>query len=301
MKKIILLITLLVWGLQTLRAQDPAIFNHYLVSPILINPSYAGFEESHVLMANFRNQWTGFPGAPLTYGFNYNGPIGKTLGVGFNILGENIASISRLRFQLNYAFRYQIGENVKVGAGFSTEFSNLRLNNASLNNPFYEQGDQLIMAFNGGESVLDATLGFYATFSEQTFVGLSFPNLIVAKISDIETGDPEGAFFKFFIFNLGHRFRFDNGFSFEPSLMMRQIMDVPFNLDFNAKMGFLEDRFVAGLSYRTGVGGALGVLLGTEFEQFRFYYSYDLSFQQFQQYNSGAHELTVGLRLGKKK
>ena len=299
MKKFLWLIVLL-GGLQTLRAQDPAIFNHYLISPILINPSYAGFEEAHVLQGNFRNQWTGFPGAPLTYGFNYHGPIGKTLGVGFNILGENIASVSRLRFQLNYAFRYQIGESVKLAAGFSTEFSNLRLNNNALDNPFYEAGDQLITAFNGGESILDATLGWYASFKDNTYVGLSFPNLIVAKISDIETGDPEGAFFKFFIFNVGHRFQFDNGFSFEPSLLMRQVMDVPFNLDFNAKFGFLEERFIAGLSYRTGVGGALGVLLGTEFDQFRLFYSYDLSFQQFQQFNSGAHEMTIGLRLGKK-
>ena len=300
MKRILLLLIIL-GGLQTLRAQDPAIFNHYLISPILINPSYAGFEEAHMLHGHFRNQWTGFPGSPVTYGFNYNGPIGKTLGLGFNVLGENIASISRLRFQLNYAFRFKIGENVKMAAGFSTEFSNLQLNNSALQNPFYEAGDDLIDAFNNGESVLDATLGVYTSFKDNTFVGLAFPNLIVAKISDIESGDPQGAFFKFFIFNLGHRFQFDNGFSFEPSLMMRNVMNVPFNLDFNAKVGFLEDRFIAGLSYRTGVGGALGVLLGTSFDQFRLFYSYDLSFQQFQQYNSGAHELTIGLRLGKKK
>ncbi|MBK7410623.1 MAG: PorP/SprF family type IX secretion system membrane protein [Saprospirales bacterium] len=300
MKRFLWLLIIL-GGLQTLRAQDPAIFNHYLVSPILINPSYAGFEEAHILQGNFRNQWTGFPGAPVTYGFNYNGPIGKTLGLGFNVLGENIASITRFRFQLNYAFRFNIGENVKMAAGFSTEFSNLQLNNSALQNPFYEQGDNLIDAFNKGESVLDATLGTYASFKDNTFIGLAFPNLIVAKISDIESGDPQGSFFKFFIFNVGHRFEFDNGFSFEPSLMMRKVMTVPFNLDFNAKVGFLEDRFIAGLSYRTGVGGALGVLLGTSFDQFRLFYSYDLSFQQFQQYNSGAHELTIALRLGKRK
>jgi len=299
--KRLLLIILVLGGLQTLRAQDPAIFNHYVVSPILINPSVAGFDEVHVLQANFRNQWTGFPGAPLTYGFNYHGPIGRTLGVGFNVLGENIASITRLRLQLNYAFRTMIGKNVKLAAGFSTEFSNLNLNNAALENPYYEAGDELIDAFNNGESVLDATLGMYATFSEKTYLGLSFPNLIVAKISDIEAGDPEGAFFKYFIFNVGHRFQFDNGFSFDPSIMLRKVKDVPFNLDFNAKVGFLEDRFIAGLSYRTGVGGAVGVLLGTEFDKFRLFYSYDLSFQKFQQYNSGAHELTMGVKLGKRR
>lgn len=302
MKKFILLAIVFVSGLASLRAQDPAVFNHYLVSPILVNPSYAGFAEQHDFQFNFRNQWTGFPGAPFNYGINYNGPIGKTLGIGVGVFGENIAAMSRLRFLLNYAFRYQI-KSVKLSIGFSTEFQSIRLSNSVDGEAFYEAGDQLVESFQDGERIFDATLGAYATFRDQTYIGLAFPNLIVAKISDIESGDPEGSFFGYYVAHVGHRFDLSSSnISIEPSVMVRQIKDVPLNLDFNLKAGFLDNRFITGLSYRTGIGGALGLLLGTELNTFRLFYTYDLSFQRFQQYNSGAHEITVAMGIkGKKK
>ena len=302
MKKIYFLLISLFCSLSILQAQDQAIFTQYHISPILINPAVAGFTEYHELQLNVRNQWTGFPGAPLTYAGMYNGPIGKTLGLGAGLLSENVASMTRLRFQLNYAFRYQI-QNVKVAAGFSTEFSNLSLNNDVFSNGFYQQGDQVIDDFDQGEKIFDATLGFFATISDKTFIGLSFPNLIVAKISDIESGSNEGSFFKYYIFHVGSKFEFtDANFSLEPSVILRSIKDVPFSMDFNLKAGFLDDRLIAGMSYRAGTGGALGLLLGTELDNFRIFYSYDLSFQDFQQYSSGSHEATLALRLkGKKK
>ncbi|MCB0707531.1 MAG: PorP/SprF family type IX secretion system membrane protein [Saprospiraceae bacterium] len=299
MKKFYLLLAFVAFALQ-MRAQDQAIFTHYHVSPILINPSVAGFDDVHNIQLNFRNQWTGFPGSPFTYAASYHGPIGKTLGVGANVLSENIGSLNRVRLQLNYAFRYQI-KDVRLAIGFSTEFSNTSLQNSTTDNPFYEAGDLVLEEYMGGQKVFDATLGFYGNFKDQTFVGLSFPNLIVTKISDIQSSDPEGSFFKYFVFQLGHKFKSPTtNISIEPSIMMRRLLNVPFQSDFNLKLGFLDDRLVTGLAYRAGLGGSLGLLLGTETNNFRLFYSYDVSFQRFQQYNSGAHEVTIAFKIPSK-
>ncbi|MFZ1514080.1 MAG: type IX secretion system membrane protein PorP/SprF, partial [Saprospiraceae bacterium] len=40
---------------------------------------------------------------------------------------------------------------------------------------------------------------------------------------------------------------------------------------------------------------------GVRVEQFRFYYSYDQSYQTFQNFNNGSHELTLSFDLGKGK
>ena len=300
MKKLFILISFL--GLAGfVKAQDQAIFMHYHVTPILVNPAVAGFGDTHDLQFHFRNQWTGFPGSPFTYAFNYNGPIGKTFGIGASVLSENIASVSRFNFKLNYAFRFDV-KKFKVAAGFSTEFQNSSLYNSVFQNGFYEEGDVIIDAFENGEKVIDATLGLFTTYNKTFYAGVSFPNLIVAKISDIETGDPQGSFFQFFTFQLGNKFEFsDVNFSLEPSMMVRKIMDVPFNLDFNVKAGFLDDQLIAGLSYRTGVGGAVGLLLGTEVNNLRVFYSYDVSFQAFQQYNGGSHEVLLAYSFVPKK
>ena len=300
MKKCYLIFaTLLVFGMQ-LEAQDKAVFTHYHISPILINPAVAGFDGDHTIQFNFRNQWTGFPGSPFSYSGTYHGAIGNSLGVGANVLSENIGSLARLRFQLNYAFRYE-AEKVKLALGFSTEFSSMRLQNSTVDNPFYEEGDEVLEEFMDGLQIFDATLGLYASFNKQTFVGLSFPNLIVTRISDIQSSDPEGSFFKYFVFQLGHRFSSPSSpISVEPSIMMRRLLDVPFQTDFNLLIGFLDDRLMTGLAYRAGLGGSLGLMLGTDVNSFRLFYSYDVSFQRFQQYNSGAHEVTVAFRLGGK-
>jgi type IX secretion system PorP/SprF family membrane protein len=307
MKKLLLIIGLLAVGLG-LRAQDQAIFMHYNVAPVLVNPAAAGFSEQHDIMFNFRNQWTGFPGAPYTYGLNYNGPIGKTLGVGVNVLSENIASINRLKLQLNYAFRFNV-EQVHAAFGFSTEFQNLGLNNDVFNNGFYEAGDQAIDAFESGEQIFDASVGIYTTIrdkftqEDRTFIGLAFPNLILSRLNDIERGTREGAFLKYYVFMIGHKFDVDgSNVTIEPSLMMRQLQNTPLNVDINLKAGFLDDSLITGLSYRAGTGGIVGLLLGTDLNGFRIFYSFDLSFQEFQQFSSGSHEVTLSLRLdGKKK
>lgn len=273
--------------------EQSATFSHYHISPILVNPAVAGFTGKHKLQMNVRSQWAGFPGAPRTYAVGYDGPLSQVLGVGFNVLSENIASTQRLRLQLNYAFRFESGV-MKAGIGFSTEFHTVKLANSVMSGQFYQPNDFLIEEAVDGLRIFDAALGAYALFNDQTYINLAFPNLIVAKISDIESGTPEGSFFRYFTVVLGHRVMVDAyNFTIEPSIMMRKMRNVPFQVDFNVVGGFADDKLIAGLSYRSGVGGAVGLLLGTRISAMRLYYSYDVSFQRFQQYNNGSHEITV--------
>ncbi len=269
------------------------VFSHYHLNPILINPAVAGFNEYHTLQMNIRNQWTGFDGAPKDYLIGYNGPIGKTLGLGANILAEDVGSQSIFRFQLNYAFRYEL-RGVKLAAGFSTDFYTVKEANSILESPLYESGDVAIENAVEGNRVFDASLGFWSTFKDNTFVGLTFDNLVVAKIGEIESGDPQGSLFRFVILTFGHKFDVEPyNFTIEPSMMLQRIKDKPFQADFNLKGSFINDQLIAGLSYRAGLGGAVGLLLGTRLDVFRLYYSYDVAFQNVQQYNGGTHEVTL--------
>lgn len=277
-------------------AQDEAIFSHYHLNPILINPAVAGFNETHHLQMNLRNQWTGFPGAPSTYMISYNGPIGKTLGLGVGVLSENIAQLSRMKVGLNYAFRYKIND-LNFTAGFSTELSQMKLANTVYEQQggLYEQGDILIEDAVDGIRIFDAALGAFGRYRDETYFGVSFPNLVQARLDDIATSnEPKGSFLKFYIFQLGHKFVFDDSnFKLEPSLLIRKVRNVPFLMDLNIVASLLNDQVQAGVTYRSGVGGGLGILLGTKLSALSVHYSYDVAFQRFQQYNGGTHEVTV--------
>ena len=299
MKKVILFIGGLFFLCLTTYAQEQSAFTHYHINPVLINPAVAGINGDHEVFLHARSQWAGFPGAPKTYALSYNGPFGKTFGLGATIYSENIASINQFRAAINYSFRYEL-DKLKVGFGFSTEFSQMRLDNGILTDPKYNTGDIKVEDGIDGINSFDATLGFQGIYNDQTFFGIAFPNIIMARLDGDPGGnsnDQEG----YYLFNMGHRFKSNEyGFTLEPSILLRRSRNVPFQADVNLKGYFLEDKLIGGLSYRGGARGALGILVGTKFPNFGFHYSFDVSFQKFQQYSNGAHEITLSVTLPKR-
>src|SRR5210317_2146419 len=96
MKRLILFFSILL-SVQALHAQDEAIFTHYNINPVLINPAASGFDDAYQVLLNARASWSGFPDAPQTYGAQFNGPLGNTFGVGVGVLSESAAHLSRVR------------------------------------------------------------------------------------------------------------------------------------------------------------------------------------------------------------
>ena len=72
---------------------------------------------------------------------------------------------------------------------------------------------------------------------------------------------------------------------------------MPFQADINLKGYFLEDKLIGGLTYRGGSNGAMAILVGSKFNNFGFYYTFDVSFQEFQSNSNGSHELTLSFKL----
>ncbi len=290
--KNILLLLCFIGAYQMVQAQDEAIFGHYNVTPVLINPSAAGFNNTYQLQLNARAQWAGFADAPTTYAAQYNGPLGDNFGLGVGVLSESAAQMQRLRAHLNYAFRFDVGDDIKLAAGFQTEYQEVSLDNSVMSSNLVDLNDELVQDFMNGQGVFDAALGLYSSFGENTQVGLSFTNLVRSRVSD----DDE-SILKYYTFFASHRMEVeDMNFAFEPSVMLRNVRDVPSQIDINLMARFMEDQLTTGLSYRSL--GALGILLGTklsmnQYAGIQIYYSYDVFFQEFQSYNNGSHEISL--------
>ncbi len=287
------------------QAQDESIYQHYHINPVLINPAAAGFNDYHEVFLNTRLQFTGVDGAPKSYALSYNGRVAPTFGLGAMIFREDIASLTRTRVQLNYAFQFTQFENLDLGLGFSTEFENNRVPASYTDNPLVDQNDITLIETIGGKSTFDASFGIWGRWKENTFFGLAIPNLISQRINNVNPAFPDESegLGDFYMLSVGHSFPVE-GFNFvlEPSILIRKAMDSPFGVDFNLKAKYLEERIIAGLTYRSGTGGNIALLLGTKLEDsFRIFYSYDFSFQRFQRYNGGSHELTLSFEFGKEE
>ncbi|MDX1940410.1 MAG: PorP/SprF family type IX secretion system membrane protein [Saprospiraceae bacterium] len=309
MKKLLLLIPFLVI-LSMAKAQDEAIFTHYHISPILLNPAAAGFNGNFQVQFNARAQWTGFPDAPQSFGAQFNGPIAKTFGVGVGVFSETAAQMSRMKGQLNWAFHFlnNADSKLKLSAGFSAAYQQTTLDNTVTGSNFYQPGDNLVDENLEGVRNFDASVGVFGQIMNRpigqdpnniTRIGLSFTNLIQERLDGVvDNTNQAGQYYAFF---LGHEFRNISGlgFSLEPSVMARKIKDFPSQVDINLKASFLDEQLITGVSYRTL--GALGVLLGARLSNFNVYYSYDVSFQRFQKFNTGSHEITLALNFEKKQ
>lgn len=279
-------------------AQEEAVFMHYTFNPVLINPAATGFNpDHHDVFINIRSAWSSFPDAPQTYALSYNGPIGNRLGLGGLIYSENVASLSRYRAQLSYAFRFQI-QDVDMAFGLSTEWHRMQLNNSVSNSDFYDDyiGDMAIEEAMEGISEFDASIGLYGSYKRKVFVGIASPGLIRSKLES-ESGDD---LFKYFTFNAGGEIELnDSKIKLIPSILLKQVRNVDFQADLNLLATFLNEQLITGLTYRGGTGGDMAITLGTRYSALRFVYSYNIYMGDFQKYNGGSHEITINFQFNR--
>ena len=305
MKKVLFIFLLGMLCARVSVAQEEAIYNHYILNPFLINPGAAGSDESaNRVFFNYRSQWAGFPGSPKSYAGSWNGPIGNRLGLGAIVFAENIAQLSRVRAQASYAYRYS-DDKLNMGIGFSTEFHRVELRNEFLNDPFYEEGDELIAEKMNGVNAFDVTLGFFGTYDQRTFFGVSLPNLIRNRLDEIS--DPDGlnnSPIRYFTALVGHRFEVPGRkIELEPSLAARKLRGLPLIVDVNLKATLMDGKLLAGLNYTAGLeSGWFGLLFGVRPEEsIQLVYSFHSYSGEFQSYSTGSHEISIGFFLPRKE
>lgn len=277
-----------------LSAQTEGVFKHYTVQPYLINPALAGFDDIHQIRLNYRSAWTGFPDAPNIYGVNYNGPVGKTFGLGGQLQAEQIARSFRYHLKGSYAFQTTVKE-FDLAAGFSTTFINSRLKSSLLKGYGIDETDPEVIDAQSATSRFEAALGLYVRYNKQTFVGLTFPSLISSRLDEVESQDAKRSGGEYFLLHIGQELRFrERNFKITPSIMLGRVYGAPFRVDFNTIASFMDEQLIAGLTYTAGAGSDVALMLGTKLDRLRIFYSYDINFGKFQAYSNGSHEVTLG-------
>lgn len=284
-------------------AQEQAIYSQYQAFPVLINPGCTGFDNQHQFIANYRSTWTSFPEKPSTYTLMYNGPVGDKLALGGALFSDNAGKVSTTKLQVNYAFRFQI-KKVRIGLGLSTEFLNRKADAALLNDPLVERNDDVLESLVDGQQIFDASIGGYAVHDDKLFFGLTLPNTIRTRLDEAPIAGeeaPKTNLLEHYVFQMGYKFDLkDQNFKLVPSITMRKIRDTPYQIDLNIQGRFLDEKLIAGLTFRPGTSGAAVCMLGTKLSQFQFFYSYDLSLSNFQRYTGGSHELSVAYTFDRK-
>ena len=162
-----------------------------------------------------------------------------------------------------------------------------------------EDDGELDPIINGG---VDKVLGnsFTASayyFNSDYFVGLSVPNIIGSSL-DISENNSNNKLENHYYLNGGINFDLKNKYKVKPSVLIKKIGATPVQFDVN--MRTIYDDFIwGGVTYRTG--DAVALLMGLNYTNYNFAYSYDITTSSIRIPSAGSHGLLFTYKFKSKR
>ncbi|HUM47024.1 MAG TPA: type IX secretion system membrane protein PorP/SprF [Chitinophagales bacterium] len=295
---------LLFFALKTVAQQDPQFSQHFL-NQAAFNPAYTGLDNALSATAQFRSQWVGIDGHPVTQNISLHSPIPLLHGgLGINILNEQAGVLRNTTVSLNYSYI------VKSGAGdFSIGLSGgavqVNVDGSKLRAPegVYQNG------INHNDFLLPIVpvSGFSADFSAGIFfsgknlsAGLSANHVIPQSVKlNTEGSSLEFNYEQQYYLQLGYLAKFSKSFSMRPSAIVKSDGT---RLQGEGDLIFIYKDFLwMGGGYRgfndqtmDAIVGLLGISIS---ENFRLGYSYDYTVSALNSVSSGSHEVVLNYRV----
>jgi type IX secretion system PorP/SprF family membrane protein len=267
---------------------------------LVINPAYAGSQETFTASAIFRKQWVGINDAPQTQTFSAHSPLdklryrkrpGSKVSLGLTLFNDRIAITNQTGLFVVYAYRLKLANNANLSMGIQAGLSQFRVkySELSLNDPSFLTGDISEWAPDFGGGLYYHTQRFYA--------GLSVPHLL-HKYHDQRksslTTVPQ------YFMTMGYVFDVSESIKIKPSYLIKRIRGNPLQLDVNCNV-FLSRILEVGLSWRSfeSISSMIQLQLNSRFS---IGYAYDLpAGSELSRMSTGSHEMMLSYRTPQKK
>lgn len=281
----------------------------------LLHPSMAGAANCGKVRLTGRQQWAGQQDAPALQTLSFNTSVSDKDGLGVILINDKNGYHSQKGFRLAYAHHIMFSrDNVdlnQLSFGINVGFAQSQLDESTFytNDPSY---DPIVFGqiqnanyFNTDIGASYNFLDFYAHFTVKN---------ALASQRKLYT-DKEPVDLKRLIYNMGYTFGDPEGLMFEPSMMYQYVFQtkestVDFNLKAYKQMEFGKLWAVA--SYRRSLDGAQYVegnsvatqnlqyitpILGINYKNYMFSYTYSSILGNIKFDNAGFHQFTLGVNL----
>jgi type IX secretion system PorP/SprF family membrane protein len=300
-------------------AQQSVQFSQYIFNGISVNPAYAGYKDVMNLNAMYRQQWSGFPGAPTTGSVSFDGPLRKpnkptNVGLGVQAMMDNLGPQKAISLYGSYSYRIRLDEEdtkrfcIGIGVG-ATQYS---MNGSVLE--YLDTGDRIIPDGSANAITPDARVGVYY-YTPNFYFGLSVLDLF-SKFSS--TGYKWRGYTyesirrkQHLYVTAGYMFKVTDEISIKPSFLLKDDFAGPTSADFTLMLHMDQLLWIGG-SYRTRVplwkkkalqatldqADAVSAILEYYITpKYRIGYSYDVNMTKMP---GGSHELSIGILFNSK-
>jgi type IX secretion system PorP/SprF family membrane protein len=226
-------------------AQQNSQYNQYIFNELVINPAYAGTKGIVNANAFYSKQWVGVDGSPSTQTVSIEGPASDKVGLGLQIINDNIGAQSQKSVFGDYSYKLQVNEKYKLALGLALGASYFSIDGTELTTT--SPDDPAVPKNVEGKLLLDAQTGLFF-YGERFYAGLSVTDLLANVFKD----DP------FYVKQMRHYY-ITSGYVFDvlpklkvkPSILYKHVYKSPSNIDVNAFLLY-DQKYWLGVTYRFG-------------------------------------------------
>jgi type IX secretion system PorP/SprF family membrane protein len=282
----------------TLYAQQQANYSLYNYTMNVINPAYAGADGQTAFTMNLRSQWVNVESAPETQTFFFATPISDKIGIGLNVVSDQVFIESTTSVMVDFSYRLQMNESLNLFLGLKAGGSTYNLDTDRLryiglqNDPILGQVD----------TSFRPNVGFGAYLKgDKFFVSLGAPMLISNERLDEQDGIVTQATEEPHMYlSAGYDFSLSQSVEFRPSVMLRQVSQAPLGVDVTAAFR-LHQRYELGVMYRSE-GALAGVMMLNLADWMDLGYAYEAATaSELSSVNDGTHEVFLRFKFGGNK
>lgn len=286
MKKLYIFIFILIN--LSLAAQNEVQYTHFLFNKLAYNAAYAGAAQTPIITAIYRNQWLNLDGAPTTATANFHTPLANNrVGLGLNISADRVGMVRTNSIEANYAYRFNLnGGRLSLGLNGRIEQGQVNWLEAA---PL-DIGDNRIPSIEAAR--ISSNFGFGMYYEKSNFyLGLSIPQLLRPSIyNDLRDANTNN-FHRTFYLMTGGLFNMNDNIKLQPGLLVSHNPVVPFELDLNTNIIFLDALWV-GANYR--LGDSFSAIIQYQFTpQLRLGTAFDFTMTELNSYSNGTIEMML--------
>lgn len=292
------IICALLLSAQSINAQQLPQFSQYMFNQYAFNPAYAGVKDNWEAVTNNRYQWLGITDAPRTFTLSACGPLkNEKLALGGYLYTDIVGPTRRIGFQTSLSYHLQLSETIHLSFGLSLGFNEWVLDADKITayhpDDFYFSNG-LLRSFDP-----DGKFGLYL-YHDDWYVGASMEQIFHDKLSFTATQIGSESYLEdHYYFHAGYNIALGDDLVLQPSTLLKLGPPAPPKLDFNL-MATYRKMIWAGLGIRTR--DAVSVMAGFRYkDMLTIGYSFDITTTDLKNYNSGTHEVLLGIAFGNVK
>jgi len=289
MKKIKVLCIVLFLATIAAAQQDPQ-YSMYMFNQLGINPAYAGTRDALSANLFYRNQWTGFEGAPVTEVFNVHAPLrNEHVGVGLQIAEDQLGPTKTTSVMATYSYKLKLKRG-KLSFGLSGGLMDQVINYSLID--YQDKSDAFANMGTVGKMMPSFDFGIYY-YTKSLYIGYSATHINSPQYA-ISTTDTAGKAVRALImshhfFTIGKAWVINDNLVFRPSLLFKVVAGAPGSLDLDASF-LIKKTLWLGLTVRSS--GSLAVIAQyTIHDKIRIGYAYDINYAGIGLYARSSNEL----------